>query len=254
MWLNDRQLYAGTIAQGKDMTTVEPGSSPAGPFQPRCAPGFAPLLERFDRRALDDNRGTVFGLWSDFRLAYANAEWFRFAAANGGEPAVSTAAALGKAIMSAIPADLQPYYRYLYALANTRDPRHSVPLCHEYDCSSAETYRRFAMQIYTLEGYKGFLVVNSLLIERPHDPGVAVLAPREEDYLDANGLFCQCSHCRRYLRNNAPESWDWVPAWVERQPRGTSHGLCRICFDYYYPKGITERQTDIPPGAIAPEA
>lgn len=99
-------------------------------------------------------------------------------------------------------------------------------------------YRRFAMQLYTLEDMKGYLVVNSLLIERPHNPADAVPAPREEDYRDDNGFFCQCSHCRRYRCNRMPERWDWIPAWVQRQPERTSHGLCRICFDYYYRRPV----------------
>lgn len=118
------------------MSSVGTGTIQVAPYQPLCAPEFAPLLMRFDRQALDDHPGTVFGLWADYRLAYVNTAWFRFAAENGGEPAISAGSPLGSFIMAAVPADLQPYYRYLYALANTRDPRLSVPLCHEYDCSS----------------------------------------------------------------------------------------------------------------------
>jgi hypothetical protein len=97
-------------------------------------------------------------------------------------------------------------------------------------------YRRYVMQVYALEHGAGFLVVNSLLIERAHDPLAAVPAQREEDYRDENGLLCQCSHCRRYRCMRVAERWDWIPAWVRRQPARTSHGLCRVCFDYYYPK------------------
>lgn len=222
------------------MVSRESGAVPPATYEPQCASGFAPLLERFDRQALDENPGTVYGVWADFSLAYANAEWFRFAAENGGQAlADSAGSSLGRVIMDAVPAELQPYYRYLYALANVRDPRVSAPLCHEYDCSSSELYRRFAMHIYTLDGFKGYLVVNSLLVERPHEPGIAVQAPREEAYREDSGFFCQCSHCRRFRRHGAPEHWDWIPAWVERQPAKTSHGLCRVCFDYYYPKTST---------------
>lgn len=213
-------------------------SAPPAAYLPQCAPGFARLLRQFDRRALDDDPGVIFGLWADFRLAYVNRAWFRFADENGGQPAIAERWPLGTSVMDAVPADLQPYYRYLYALANARDPHASVPLCHEYDCSGPETYRRFAMQIYTLEGLQGYLVVNSLLIERAYEAGAAVTAPRPEDYLDENGMFCQCSHCRRYRNVAEGGRWDWVPAWVQRQPVRTSHGLCRICFDYYYPKNF----------------
>ncbi|MCC6207152.1 MAG: hypothetical protein IT488_03220 [Gammaproteobacteria bacterium] len=209
---------------------------PVAAFEPQCMPDFAPLLERFDRKALDNNSGTVYGVWPDFTLAYANSEWFRFAAKNGCDMTSAAGSPLGGVILDAVSADLQPYYRSLFALAGIRDPRISVPLCHEYDCSSPTEYRRFAMHIYSLDDLKGYLVINSLLIQRPHAPGIAVRAPGDEEYVDMNGFFCQCSHCRRFRRNGPTERWDWIPQWVERQPSRTSHGLCRICFDYYYPK------------------
>jgi hypothetical protein len=201
----------------------------------RCAPDFEPLLEQFDRRSLDDSPGAVFGLWDDYRLVYANRAWFRFAAENGGEPTISARWTLGCSIMNAVPEILRPHYFDLYAMSNIRAPRISGPVSREYECSSAEAYRRFMMQVYALDHGRGFLVVNSLLIERAHDPGT-VLAPLVADYLDQNGLFCQCSHCRRYRCTRETGRWDWMPEWVKRQPAGSSHGLCQICFDYYYPK------------------
>lgn len=230
------------------------GSTPPAGSQSQCAPEFAPLLRQFDRRSLDDHPGVVFGLWEDYRLAYVNAAWFRFAAENGGEPAISSRWPLGSCVMDAVPADLQPYYRYLYALANVRNSRAAVPLCHEYACSSPETYRRFAMHVFVLPGMKGFLVMSSLLIERAHDPGAAVASPRPEDYLDENGMYCQCSHCRRFRRSALPERWDWIPEWVRRQPARTSHSLCRICFDYYYGNFPPLGRSQAPPGADPTEA
>lgn len=215
---------------------MEPGSSSLDSNRSICAADFAPLLERFDRRALDGNSSVVFGLWADYRLGYANTAWFHFAGENGGEPAISIRWPLGSSIMSAVPAILQPFYFNLYARAINREPRITAPVSHEYDCSSAEAYRRFMMQVYALDHDRGFLVVNSLLIERAHDAGAAVPAPREEEYRDENGLLCQCSHCRRYRCTRVAERWDWIPAWVRRQPARTSHGLCRVCFDYFYPK------------------
>jgi hypothetical protein len=89
---------------------------------------------------------------------------------------------------------------------------------------------------YALDCGRGFLVANSLLIERMHDPRATVPAPREEDYRDEHGLLCQRSHCRRYRRTRVAVRRDWIPPWVRRQPVRTSHGLCRICCDYFYPK------------------
>ena len=31
------------------------------------------------------------------------------------------------------------------------------------------------------------------------------------------------------------DEWDWVPDYVAHMPDATSHGLCRLCVDFYYP-------------------
>ena len=36
----------------------------------------------------------------------------------------------------------------------------------------------------------------------------------------------------------APESWDWVPAFVAQPPSKISHGLCPLCTVYYYGPGV----------------
>jgi hypothetical protein len=38
-------------------------------------------------------------------------------------------------------------------------------------------------------------------------------------------------------RSDEPDIWDWVPGFLARLPENLTHGLCPICFRYYYPQG-----------------
>ena len=201
--------------------------------------GFGRLLApHFRLDALDRHPDTVFGLWPDARLAYFNEPWSAFAAANGGQPSVECAWGLGARYLDAIAEPLRPFYADL--LARTPDPGTALhPVSHEYECSSATVFRKFRMQTYALADRAGFIVINSLVVEAPHDPVVrppqaAVLGR----YLDGRGVLVQCAHCRRVQRGADTVSWDWVPEWAERSPPLTSHGVCPICFDYYYPEPV----------------
>lgn len=194
----------------------------------RCDPAFEPLLHPFARRDLDRRPATVFGLWSDWRIAYVNDAWDRFATDNGGQPAIGERWDLGASYLDAVPGLLHPFYQQLYDRSG--GSRH--PSSHDYECSSPDQYRCFHMDVYALADRAGFIVVNSLLVERPHDDGIG--PPVAVEYHDEHGMLHQCMHCRR-VENLLRARWDWVPAWVERVPQHTSHGLCPVCLAYYYP-------------------
>jgi hypothetical protein len=197
---------------------------------------FAALLgPRFRLEDLDQEPASVFGLWPDGTIAYTNPAWRAFASANEGQPAVEREWGLGARYLDAITDALRPFYEDL--LARAPDAGTSLhPAFHQYECSSATVFRRFGMQVYALDGRAGFIIVNSLLVEAPHDD--AVRPPHAADpasYVNARGIIVQCSHCRRVQHAVHPTRWDWVPGWVDRSPAATSHGICPVCFEYYYP-------------------
>lgn len=200
------------------------------------APGFERMLEGWDVPALESHVGAVYGLWPDLTLAYLSPSWFRFAAENGGE-AIAERWRLGRRVLDAVPGVLFDFYRRFYAdrLAKAwiKTPH---PPVHLYECSSATTFRRFAMHLYSLKHGAGLLVVNSLLVDVPHDPAHAPASPfAAAAYVHRDGLVHQCAHCRRVQTAAAPARWDWVPQWVEAPPVPVSHTLCRACLDSYYP-------------------
>jgi len=202
----------------------------------RCHPDFAPLLTRvFSRQEVDQHPATIFGLWPDLTLAYTNRGWDEFAGENGGQPAIEREWNLGARYFDAIAEPLRPYYRTL--LTRAPDPGAALhPVSHQYECSSASTFRMFNMQVYVLPERAGYVVVNSLVVQRAQDPREREPhAPDPHRYTDAEGLIHQCCHCRRVQYVGERTRWDWVPAWVARSPREASHTICSICFDYYYP-------------------
>lgn len=205
-------------------------------LQDRCATGFDVLLRGFSQAGIEQHHGTAFGLWLDLRLAYVNPAWASFSQLNGGEPELASHWPLGRCVLEAIPPVLEDFYRSLFQNAASSAAMGLRPPAHVYECSSPEVYRRFAMNIYRLAEGEGLLVVNSLLVERPHDRRERqICAADHVAYVHEDGCVRQCSHCRRIENVSVPNRWDWVPEWVEKSPPETSHTLCPLCLDYYYP-------------------
>lgn len=190
---------------------------------------FTRLLTDFDIEALQTSSESIYGLWPDLTLAYVNKGWSQFATANEGGEAVAEKWTLGRSILDAIPAALQPFFVSNYA----RCLREARPWEHRYECSTATHYRQYHMLTFPLGEAEGLLVVNSLRLEEPHSriPN----DPLEELYRNDHGILTQCCHCRRMRRDGIEDIWDWVPAWVANQPPRTSHGICKPCLGFHYP-------------------
>jgi hypothetical protein len=194
-----------------------------------CDAGFRPLLADFDAGDLERAETTVFGLWPDFTLAYMNAAWFRFAAANRGEPAISRDWNLGRCVLDAIPAPLRDFYETNYR----RCLQERRPWEHTYECSSDDVYRTFHMTVFPLHNSAGLLLINSVRIETPLEPEVSTL--NTTHYTNKHGLIMQCCHCRRFRQVERESTWHWVARWIKAIPQNVSHGICATCAGYYYP-------------------
>ncbi|MCL5270145.1 MAG: hypothetical protein M1457_06265 [bacterium] len=190
------------------------------------------LIDVFDPGKLDADPSTISGLWPDGRLAFMNQAWFDFAAANGGEPDISTRFGLGVSVLTACPPPLDEYYRVLYR----RVIETSQPADHDYECSSPDAYRLYHERIHSIAGGQGLMIIHSLVVERPHDPRERPAnVPIDSVYRGSQGLAKQCGHCRRFQRHDYPLQWDWIPDWVRNPPHLVSHGLCEFCLRIYYP-------------------
>ena len=213
----------------------------------RCSPGFERLLEPHLLDAVERHAGTVYGMWPDSRLAYFNPAWVWFALENGGDPSITSESYLGTSVLAVTPEVLKPFYRERFhsCLHPTGNARRPVQV--RYQCSSAELFRELVMTLYPLRDGAGLLAVHALVVECPHDPNERI--PRDPDtreLMDDHGLIHQCTHCRRVKNLTQPHRWDWVPGWVERVPRQSSHTLCHFCLRQYYLDACS-----VPPGAAA---
>jgi len=204
------------------------------PIAAQCDSRFRPLLRDFSMILLENSNDIIYGVWPDLTLAFLNAAWFRFAAENRGEPAIATQWTLGRSILDAMPEPLVPFFErnFCRVLAESRRWEHS------YECSSDEVQRTFRLTVYPLGNAEGLLLVNSLKVEAPQQqmpsPSLA------ERYINAHGVITQCCHCRKFRPVGEKNAWDWIPAWVRHMPmpERVSHGLCEMCFGFYY----TERK------------
>lgn len=203
----------------------------------RIDPAFVPLLREMSFEELERHPESVVGLWPDSRIAYVNPAWNRFAAENGGQPQIGDRWGLGAHYLDAVSDPLRPFHEGLLRRSVEQTTASEMrPVGHEYQCSSARLFRRYHMDVYALRGGQAFLIVNSLVLERPHDEKEHKPVDPEPDlHIGEDGLLHQCSHCRLVQRAREPERWDWVPQWVERPPDNTSHTICPICFEFYYP-------------------
>jgi len=195
-------------------------------------PEFPPLLADYDLDALEAHAGPIFGVLADYRLAYLNPGWFRFAQDNGGEPAISGDWPLGRSLLDCARGEVRRYIESMLGACL----QSGEMWAHEYECSSASVHRLYHQVAYPLGARQGLLIVNSLVIECPQDPIARPPQPADASrYTDADGLITQCAHCRRVHNPEVPDRWDWVPDWVRQCPPNTSHTFCPTCLGFHYP-------------------
>lgn len=182
---------------------------------------------------LESDPAVIYGLEPDFRIFYCNPAWDRFAAKNGGRN-VDSEAARGVSVLDVTPEALRSFYEDAYLTVQLQ----RKPWEHDFECSSPEMYRAFRMRVFPLRA-SALLVENSLLIERLHGADREAVAANAAQYVDENGILTMCCHCRRTRRlaSEKPfETWDWVPEFIVNAPGSVSHGLCRMCYAYFYPR------------------
>ncbi|HQQ62538.1 MAG TPA: hypothetical protein PLF22_03090 [Pseudomonadales bacterium] len=204
-------------------------------MQNNCAEGFKDRIAcLFEYDKLEQERAVVFGLTENFTIAYFNPYWTVFAQENGGQPAIGLSWGIGSRYFDAIPDVLHDYYLRLFASA-AQPAVSKYPTTHLYECSSPDTFRKFAMQLYALPEKSGFIVVNSLVVEVPYNDVEARSAHFDiHTYRDSHGIIHQCCHCRKIKAITDGRRWDWIPVLVKASHPDISHTICPVCFGYYH--------------------
>ncbi len=191
-------------------------------FSPSRLPDKPPLA------VLENSPHACFALTESLEISYCNPAWDRFAHENGGGPNLLASQILRKPFLQYVPKDLAPTISGLFKTAREL----GRPQAHDYECSSAQLFRLYRMQVYPLQPGCGFAVINALRVAHPHTR--EAFPPEDSKYLHSDGLIRMCANCRRARRTDDPSSWDWVPDYVEHPRSNVSHSVCPFCADYYY--------------------
>ena len=193
-------------------------------------PDFLHLLGPQRVAELEADENTVIGLRADNTVGYRNSGWDRFATDNGAPELIEWN---GTPILEMFHPEVREAYRDLFQRVRDR----GEPEDHVYQCSSPEVYREFRLRVLPLPD-EHLLLIHHLVVNRDHHWPVQEPGTR---YVDADGVVTQCCRCRRTRRANAPETWDWVPAYLDRTLDQVSHGLCPSCFRHYHPEAAARR-------------
>lgn len=195
------------------------------------ADDFRHYLSNHSVTELEASAHTVVGLRPDNSIGYRNGAWTRFASSNG---APQLAEWNGTPITDVFADEIKDFYLRLFEeVRETQEPRD-----HDYECSSPVDFRIFRLRVLPLRE-RGLLLLHHLTVEHPHTRPAH--PPADERYRSNAGIIAMCAHCRRVRRVSEPKTWDWVPAYLEPNQLGISHGLCELCFRHYYPELIAAR-------------
>ncbi len=187
---------------------------------------------------LEEDRSIIYMLGPDLRILYCNKAWDEFATLNG-VIGLNREAVLGKFILELIREPLKALYANGFAQAQYG----LRPWEHDSEFSSSELFPHFHVRVLPLAN-SYLLVENSLIVESTQGSERPEVPSYPTSYLNDDGAFVMCSHCRRTRRINTNEVqiWDWVPEVIMSPAGRVSHGLCRNCRAYLYPHlGITFR-------------
>lgn len=178
-----------------------------------------------DRGQLLENHADSAYLVSaeSLRILWVNKAFEGFSAANGGNPAL-VQRVVGRELLGFIPDALRDFYADTYARVLAR----REPARHDYECSSATQTRWFSQ--YILPEGDRLAIVNTLL--HSADRESTAHEPDWSAYEGPGGLVTQCAHCRR-LQNRGTGRWE-LHADGFSTTAAVSHGLCELCFAYFF--------------------
>lgn len=197
----------------------------------RFRPDFPSKLEGVDFQTLEESQNAIFGLSEKLALIYFNPGWYEFAGQNDVKPDVLAISGLGTLITDLIKGvEIRKFYTDNYKRALET----KTSWQHEYECSSANQFRKYHQKVYPFKNGKGLIVCNSEMISMPMEKlGRNEFDPVIKRYKqNTTGLISQCTNCRK-VKRAGEDVWDWVPAWVEQSTGNTCHSICTVCRDYY---------------------
>jgi len=138
----------------------------------------------------EDDRSVIYLLDDNLRIAYCNKAWDEFAERNGGVKLQRTEQ-VGRRVLDSTEEPLKAFYRSAFERALAEHQAWE----HLYECSSPGLYREFHMQVLPVQSPPCLVVVNSLVVEKPHER--VIRPPLTALYRTSGGVITMCMHCRR---------------------------------------------------------
>lgn len=201
----------------------------------RFIPDFPLKLKGIDFETLEKDENSIYGLSKEMKFIYFNPGFIQFSRSNDIEGNLINNLPLGIPVSKILAGEKisEFYIQNFKRIIATGEIWH-----HEYECSSADEFRIYRQTTYPLKDGEILIIINKLIVVQPiESTGRETNDADPKRYVQSSGFITQCGNCRHIQRTDQSEIWDWVPAWAEKIPEGTSHSICPICFDYYWKYG-----------------
>lgn len=183
-----------------------------------------PFLDLEEIAASSD---VIYILDNDLILRGYNDAWVNFARENNGQEILQLYQ-LGSNITNCFKEPFHSYYTKSYKLAIAVNQ----PFSQIYECHSDSTFRTFKQFAYPINGTKGLIISNHLILQKPHWQQSQAFTVQ---LINRDGFIVQCSNCRKTRNPDNVNQWYWVPELLLSTPPNISHSICPQCLEHFYP-------------------
>ncbi|HEX6241891.1 MAG TPA: PAS domain-containing protein [Polyangiales bacterium] len=191
-----------------------------------------PFARMFDEDTLCACSATVLAIGPTGTILWLNPAWSRFAEQNRGSD-IRKRFGVGTSYFDGISGPLREYFKEAFAeVLQAREP-----LELDYECSSPEARITLRLRVLPV-GDAGLLLEHAPVRERPF--ANEELREPSPHFVNKHGLISQCSNCRKVLRTDT-QTWEWVPRWIAAPMPNVSHGICGICYAFYWKARLSRK-------------
>lgn len=191
--------------------------------------------------ALDQEAHVVMLVENDGTISFLNREWTLSAHRDSAPGGCDPKAVLGRPYLDFVAGAIRPHVAEAFNRAAALSPGFDSVWLHG-ECNTSTLRRLLTTRISPLweqggEGNAaGLLVHHQLRVVGALDAHYALVEHAIDALRDDRQLIVQCGCCRR-VREPQSGRWSMCVALLQVSAKDTSHGLCELCVETYYPPG-----------------